>query len=135
MNRLTKLAVRGSTGLIGVSTLDVVGRHPERYSIHAMIAGQNAGLLATQILRFRPKVVVVATEEIRRDLIGRLNAAGLARSEWPELDWGPQARVTAATASARDFVMSAPLGVAGLGATHEAIVARKRTRLADKTGL
>src|SRR5258708_40060855 len=98
MERLTKLAILGSTGSIGVSTLDVVGRHPERYSIHALVAGQNAGLLATQILRFRPKVVVVATEEIRRGLIGRLNAAGLARSEGPGVDWGAQARGTPGTA-------------------------------------
>jgi 1-deoxy-D-xylulose-5-phosphate reductoisomerase len=132
MDRLTKLAILGSTGSIGVSTLDVVGRHPERYSVHALVAGQNAGLLATQILRFRPRVVVVATDEIRRDLIGRLDGAGLARSEWPELEWGPQARVTAATAPEVDFVMSAIVGVAGLEATYAAIVAGKRIGLANK---
>src|ERR1700682_6609652 len=104
MDRLTKLAILGSTGSIGVSTLDRVGRHPERYSIHALIAGQNAGLLATQILRFRPRVVVVATDEVRRDLIGRLDSAGLARSEWPELGGGPQARGTAATGCEGEFV-------------------------------
>jgi 1-deoxy-D-xylulose-5-phosphate reductoisomerase len=132
MDRLTKLAILGSTGSIGVSTLDVVGRHPERYSVHALVAGQNAGLLATQILRFRPKVVVVATDEIRQDLMGRLDGAGLARSEWPGLEWGPQARVTAATASEVDFVMSAIVGVAGLEATYAAIVAGKRIGLANK---
>ena len=132
MDRLTKLAILGSTGSIGVSTLDVVGRHPERYSVHALVAGQNAGLLATQILRFRPKVVVVATDEIRQDLMGRLDGAGLARSEWPELEWGPQARVTAVTAAEVDFVMSAIVGVAGLEATYSAIVAGKRIGLANK---
>ena len=132
MDRLTKLAILGSTGSIGVSTLDVVGRHPERYSIHALVAGQNAGLLATQILRFRPRVVVVATDEVRRDLILRLDGAGLARSQWPEMEWGPQARVMAATASEVDFVMSAIVGVAGLEATYAAIVAGKRIGLANK---
>ncbi len=132
MDRLTKLAILGSTGSIGVSTLDVVGRHPERYSVHALVAGQNSGLLATQILRFRPKVVVVATEEIRRDLIGRLDGAGLAKSEWPQLEWGPRARVLAATAPEVDFVMSAIVGVAGLEATYAAIVAGKRIGLANK---
>ncbi len=52
---LKSLTILGSTGSIGVSTLDVVSRHPEQYRIHALVAGQNVELLTEQILRFRPE--------------------------------------------------------------------------------
>ncbi len=55
MGQLKTLTILGSTGSIGVSTLDVVGRHPEQYRVHALVAGRNVDLLAQQIQRFRPK--------------------------------------------------------------------------------
>jgi 1-deoxy-D-xylulose-5-phosphate reductoisomerase len=132
MERLKALTLLGSTGSIGVSTLDVVGRHPEKYRVHALVAGSNVDLLAQQIQRFRPQIAVTATEQSRDSLIQKLREAGLSRQTWPELIWGPRARVEAATESTVDFVMSAIVGVAGLEATFEAIQRGKRVGLANK---
>lgn len=132
IGRLQSLTILGSTGSIGVSTLDVVGQHPEQYRIHALVAGHNVDLLTQQILRFRPERVVTATDESRASLINRLSEAGLARREWPELLCGSQARVEAASSPEVDFVMSAIVGVAGLEATYEAIRRGKRLGLANK---
>jgi 1-deoxy-D-xylulose-5-phosphate reductoisomerase len=132
MGRLKTLTLLGSTGSIGVSTLDVVGRHPELYRIHALVAGSNVDLLVHQIQRFRPQVAVTASKESHEGLIARLNDSGLSREIWPELAWGAKARVDAAIDSEVDFVMSAIVGVAGLEATFEAIRRGKRVGLANK---
>ena len=132
MERLKTLTLLGSTGSIGVSTLDVVGRHPEKFRVHALVAGSNVDLLVQQIERFRPEVTVVATEESQKNLTKRLNDVGLPRQSWPELAWGAKARVDAAIAPEVDFVMSAIVGVAGLEATYEAIRRGKRVGLANK---
>jgi len=132
MERLKTLTLLGSTGSIGVSTLDVVGRHPEKYRVHALVAGANVDLLVRQIERFRPQIAVTATEASQKNLISRLTEVGLPRQSWPQLGWGPQARVDAATASEVNFVMSAIVGVAGLEATYEAIRRGKRIGLANK---
>jgi 1-deoxy-D-xylulose-5-phosphate reductoisomerase len=129
---LQTITILGSTGSIGVSTLDVISRHPDRYRVHALVAGNNVDLLAQQIQRFHPATVVLATEQGRENLISRLEDSGLARSEWPDLAWGCQARVEASTAPEVDFVMSAIVGVAGLEATYEAICRGKRIGLANK---
>jgi 1-deoxy-D-xylulose-5-phosphate reductoisomerase len=132
MRQLKTLTILGSTGSIGVSTLDVVGRHPEQYRVHALVAGRNVDLLAQQIVRFRPKVVATATEADRESLIARLKDSPLAPQDWPELKWGAKARVEVATEGDVDFVMSAIVGVAGLEATYEAILHGKRVGLANK---
>ncbi|MDQ6760757.1 MAG: 1-deoxy-D-xylulose-5-phosphate reductoisomerase [Acidobacteriota bacterium] len=129
---MKNLTILGSTGSIGVSTLDVVGRQRDLYSIFALVAGKNAALLAEQIQQFRPKLAVVASGEVVEDLAARLNSSGLSRKDWPEIQCGPQARVAAAIAPETDFVMSAIVGVAGLEATYEAIRAGKRIGLANK---
>src|SRR3984885_5119290 len=129
---LKRLTILGSTGSIGVSTLDVVGRHPEKYRVHALVAGSNVGLLVQKIERFRPQVTVTATEDSHKNLISRLTEAGLPRQSWPELSWGAKARVEVAVAPEVDFVMSAIVGVAGLEATYEAIRRGKRIGLANK---
>jgi 1-deoxy-D-xylulose-5-phosphate reductoisomerase len=115
-----------------VSTLDVVGRHPEQYAIHALVAGNNVDLLSEQIQRFRPQVAVTATEEGRKNLIERLTGLGLPRDKWPELGCGRRARLEASTAADVDFVLSAIVGVSGLEATYEAIRCGKRLGLANK---
>jgi 1-deoxy-D-xylulose-5-phosphate reductoisomerase len=132
MGSLKILTILGSTGSIGVSTLDVVGRHPEQYRVHALVAGHNVDLLAQQILRFRPQVAVTATDVNRGSLINRLKDSDLPPQDWPELRWGAQARVQVATEWDVDFVMSAIVGVAGLEATYEAIRHGKRVGLANK---
>ena len=132
MGQLKTLTILGSTGSIGVSTLDVVGRHPDQYRIHALVAGHNVDRLAEQIQRFRPEVAVTATNENSKSLIARLETTGLGRKDWPELRFGPEARVEAAVEPSVDFVMSAIVGVAGLEATYEAIRHGKRIGLANK---
>ncbi len=129
---MKNLTILGSTGSIGVSTLDIVGRHPDLYSVFALVAGQNTELLAQQINTFQPKLAVVATEERRKDLTAKLTEIGLERSSWPLIEFGPEARVKASTAVESDFVMSAIVGVAGLEATYEAIRKGKRVGLANK---
>jgi len=96
------------------------------------VAGKNVDLLAAQVLEFHPKLVVVATSDCLARLSDRLTAAGLARTEWPELLWGDAARVQAATAAEVDTVISAIVGVAGLEATYEAVRSGKRVGLANK---
>src|ERR1700687_6515844 len=103
MRQLKTLTILGSTGSIGVSTLDVVGRHPDQYRVHALVAGHNVDLLAQQILRFRPQVVVTATDVNRESLINRLKDSELQHDDWPELRWGAQARVQVATEWDVDF--------------------------------
>ena len=127
---MSRLTVLGSTGSIGVNTLDVIRQNNHRYQVYALAAGRNVERLAEQILEFRPQVAVVPTEERRVALSERL--AGLAKSEWPELLFGPQALVAISTASEADVVISAIVGVAGLEATYEAVRAGKRVGLANK---
>ncbi len=126
------LTILGSTGSIGVSTLNVIRRSPDQYRIHALAAGRNVQLLAEQIQQFQPRVAVTATEEARENLISRLRDSDFARAQWPELSFGPEARVQVAIAPEVDFVMSAMVGVAGLEATYEAIRRGKRLGLANK---
>ena len=129
---MKQLTVLGSTGSIGVNTLDVVRQNPGHYRIFALAAGQNVPVLLSQILEFRPHVVVVATESARARLVSSLTESSLERSEWPELQCGPQALVAISVAGETDVVMSAIVGVAGLEATHAAVMAKKRVGLANK---
>ena len=129
---LKAITLLGSTGSIGTSTLDVIRQWPERFEVFALVAGQNVASLAAQILEFRPKVAVVATRSALEDLTGRLQSSGLSKSDWPELLFGPEARVQVSTAGEVDFVLSAIVGVAGLEATYEAVRHRKTIGLANK---
>lgn len=130
------LCILGSTGSIGVSTLDVVRRlnthQPGSCGVHALVAGRNAELLAAQIEEFRPRVAIVETEQVLAHLISGLESRGVPRAQWPQLEWRPEARVAAAVAAEVDVVMSAIVGVEGLQATYEAVRAGKKIGLANK---
>jgi 1-deoxy-D-xylulose-5-phosphate reductoisomerase len=126
------ITLLGSTGSIGVSTLDVVRRHTPEFRIHSLVAGRNLDRLCSQILEFRPTFVVVADEETLAALKNKLADSGLPRQDWPDLGHGSDARVAAATAAEVDFVMSAIVGVTGLPATYAAVRAKKRIGLANK---
>ncbi|MGP8244680.1 MAG: 1-deoxy-D-xylulose-5-phosphate reductoisomerase [Bryobacteraceae bacterium] len=126
------ITVLGSTGSIGTNTLDVVRRNPQKYAVHALVAGQNVGELTSQIVEFRPKVAVVATAGDLDRLIAKLETTGLPRAEWPKLGWGDADRIAVATAGEVDTVISAIVGVTGLNATYEAICKGKRVGLANK---
>ncbi|MGE5489567.1 MAG: 1-deoxy-D-xylulose-5-phosphate reductoisomerase [bacterium] len=132
---MKQITILGSTGSIGTSTLDVIRRRANEFSVFALVAGQNASLLANQIAEFRPRFVVVGTEQVRANLIDRLGSCGLQRSEWPEIGVGRRARVEAACAPEVGFVMSAIVGVAGLEATYEAVRKGKTIGLANKETL
>lgn len=129
------ITILGSTGSIGTSTLDVVRQHSDKYWVFALVAGKNLPLLVSQILEFRPRMAVVADAADLDELARLLKEAELARSAWPILSAGPEARVAAATEGEVDFVMSAIVGVAGLEATYEAILKKKRIGLANKETL
>lgn len=129
---LTKITLLGSTGSIGTSALDVVGRWPERFSIFALAAGRNTALLCRQIAEFRPAVAVVADQSGVDELAALLRDAGMRRSQWPELHAGPEALSAVSTAAETGFVLSAIVGVTGLEATYRAICAGKRIGLANK---
>ena len=126
LNRVTLLTVLGSTGSIGVNTLNVVRQWPDRFGIYALVAGRNVNLLAQQIGEFRPKVAVVADEAAAKALrkIGTFTGT--------EIAYGQKARIDAAIAPEVGFVMSAIVGVEGLKATYEAIRLKKRVGLANK---
>ncbi|MEP6539412.1 MAG: 1-deoxy-D-xylulose-5-phosphate reductoisomerase [Bryobacteraceae bacterium] len=129
---MTSITLLGSTGSIGTSTLDVVRRWPGRFQVFALVAGQNIAVLGPQILEFRPKVVVIATNDVRERLCKWLQQTGLERALWPELLSGPEATVQAAISGEVDFVLSAIVGVAGLAATYEAVRHKKAIGLANK---
>ncbi len=129
------LTILGSTGSIGQSTLDVVRHRPDRFKVHALVAGRNVDRLAEQILEFRPALAVIETEADLPHLRNRITALGLEHSDWPEFGFGAAARVAAATAGETDMVLSAIVGVAGLEATYEAVLARKQIGLANKETL
>ncbi len=132
MHRITVL---GSTGSIGVNTLDVVRGLNGLFGVFALVAGRNAALLARQIVEFRPELAVVETEAVRASLTKVLAEMGMERSGWPQIECGPRGPVQAATQPEAGFVMSAIVGVAGLEATYEAARLGKRIGLANKETL
>ena len=128
-NSLKRLAILGSTGSIGQSTLSIVESYPERYSVVALAAGRNLDTAFEQAVRWRPRVVSLATEELAAELSARLKAADV---HGIETAWGTAGSVACATYPEVDFVVSAIVGVAGLEATYAAILAGKPVGLANK---
>jgi 1-deoxy-D-xylulose-5-phosphate reductoisomerase len=126
---LKRLAILGSTGSIGQSTLSIVESYPERYAVAALAAGRNLEAAFVQVMRWRPRVVSLATEELASELASRLRAQGVAGVE---VVWGTAGGVACAVHPDVDFVVSAIVGVAGLEATHAAILAGKPVGLANK---
>jgi 1-deoxy-D-xylulose-5-phosphate reductoisomerase len=126
---LKHLAILGSTGSIGQSTLSIVEQFPDRYQVAALAAGRNVDEAFAQTVRWRPRMVSLATEELTSDLSSRLRNAGVTGVE---VVHGTQGTVACATLPEADFVVSAIVGVAGLEATHAAILAGKPVGLANK---
>jgi 1-deoxy-D-xylulose-5-phosphate reductoisomerase len=126
---LKRLAILGSTGSIGQSTLSIVEQFPDRYSVASLAAGRNVDEAFAQTARWRPRIVSLATEELASDLTKRLGHAGVTGVE---VVYGSNGTVACSTSPDADFVVSAIVGVAGLEATHAAIVAGKPVGLANK---
>jgi 1-deoxy-D-xylulose-5-phosphate reductoisomerase len=126
---MKRIAILGSTGSIGTSTLKIVEAYPELFEVVSLAAGNNLDLVTEQTLRWHPKLVSVATEQAAETLKQRLSQAG-AKSV--KVVFGTEGTVEAATLDEVDFVVSAIVGVGGLKATYEAVKAGKSIGLANK---
>jgi len=129
---LKHICILGSTGSIGTSTLSIIERYPERFSVASLAAGSNLDLAFAQCQRWRPLVVSVANQQLADDLAARLKAAGITATE---VVYGTAGTVLAATLSQVDFVVSAIVGLAGLEATYAAVAAGKPVGLANKEAM
>ena len=127
--RVKKLAILGSTGSIGQSTLSICEDFPDRYEVVSLAAGRNLDVAFAQCVRWQPKAVSMATEELARALEERLAEAGCSGTA---VGYGAAGTVHVATLPEVDFVVSAIVGVAGLEATYAAVCAGKTIGLANK---
>ena len=126
---MKRLAILGSTGSIGQSTLSIVEQFPDRYSVTSLACGRNIDEAFAQAVRWRPKLISVATEELASQLASRLRQANIVGID---VAHGTSGTVAVSTHPEADFVVSAIVGVAGLEATHAAILAGKPVGLANK---
>jgi len=126
-----RLAILGSTGSIGTSTLDVVARHPDRFSVTALAAGKNDKLLAEQCIAHRPAHAVMADAAAADRLRHALRSSGSKT----EVHQGGAALEQVVAQADVDAVMAAIVGAAGLPATLAAARAGKEVHLANKEAL
>src|SRR5580693_1827482 len=126
---MKRIAILGSTGSIGRSTLSVAESYPGRFQIVALAAGANLEAAFEQARRWRPRVVSIAAEGDADVLRSRLKKEGLGEIE---IVHGAAGAVEVATHADVDFVVSAIVGVAGLEATYEAVKAGKTVGVANK---
>ncbi|WP_434718490.1 1-deoxy-D-xylulose-5-phosphate reductoisomerase [Paraburkholderia sp. A1BS-2L] len=126
-----RLTLLGSTGSIGDSTLDVVARHPQQFSVYALTAHRNGDKLVEQCLRFAPEVAVVGDADTAAAVERKLRAAGSKTV----VAYGPQALADVAKSDGCDTVVAAIVGAAGLVPTLAAAQAGKRILLANKEAL
>jgi 1-deoxy-D-xylulose-5-phosphate reductoisomerase len=126
---MRRIAILGSTGSIGRSTLSVAASYPDRFQILALAAGSNLEAAFEQALRWKPRVLSIADEADADSLRSQLEARGLAEIE---VVHGAAGTVRVSTHPEVDFVVSAIVGVAGLEATYEAVRAGKAIGLANK---
>jgi len=126
---MKRLAILGSTGSIGVNTLDIVRQFPERFEVVSLSAGLNIQLLKQQILQFRPKVVSVLNEELSEALQRELSEGSV------EIVHGVEGLIQVATHPEVDQVVSAIVGAVGLIPTLSAIKTGKAIALANKEPL
>jgi 1-deoxy-D-xylulose-5-phosphate reductoisomerase len=123
---MKNISILGSTGSIGVSTLEIVAAHPDRFRVIALTAGRNLELFERQIRQFSPRLAVVASPEDiprLRELCSGLDVTILG---------GIEGLIAAATSDETDMVVAAIVGAAGLVPTAAAIRARKDIALANK---
>ncbi|MGH9554462.1 MAG: 1-deoxy-D-xylulose-5-phosphate reductoisomerase, partial [Terriglobales bacterium] len=126
---MIRIAILGSTGSIGNSTLSIVEQYPQRFAVVSLAAGSNVDAAFEQAKRWKPRLVSMATPEAAETLRARLRSEGVSGVEVAE---GASGSVCVATHPEVDFVVSAIVGVAGLEATYEAVRAGKTVGLANK---
>ena len=124
------LSILGSTGSIGVNTLDVVSHFPDRFKIIGLAAGRNIKLLKDQIKLFKPRIVSVYTGTLAKELKKNLHS-----SFQPEIVYGKEGLAAIASLKEVDMVVSAIVGSAGLIPTFTAIKRGKHIALANKEAL
>ncbi|HEX4602357.1 MAG TPA: 1-deoxy-D-xylulose-5-phosphate reductoisomerase [Candidatus Angelobacter sp.] len=126
---MKRIAILGSTGSIGRSTLNVIENNPERFQLLTMAAGSNTEAALKDVRRWKPKVLSLASEQDAEKVRKQLKTEGLGEIE---VVYGQAGTVRVATHPEVDFVVSAIVGVAGLKATYEAVRAGKEIGLANK---
>ncbi|QWV94927.1 1-deoxy-D-xylulose-5-phosphate reductoisomerase [Geomonas oryzisoli] len=126
---MKNLTILGSTGSIGVSTLEVVAAHPDKFRVVALTAGSNLELLKQQIETFQPDLVSVLTADKAKALSRSLSG------KKPQIMHGVEGLIAAATAADTTMVVAAIVGAAGLVPTAAAIMAGKDVALANKETL
>ncbi len=122
------ITILGSTGSIGVSTLDVVARHPRQYQVFALTANQRVAELAQQCQQFHPRYAVIGTA-VAAEKLRKLVSRDV------EVLWGEEGLAIVAAHSMVDTVMAAIVGAAGLMPTLAAVKAGKKVLLANKEAL
>jgi 1-deoxy-D-xylulose-5-phosphate reductoisomerase len=128
---MQNVTILGATGSIGVSTLDVLARHPDRYRVYALSAHNRVEELAAQCVQFRPKRAVVGTAEAAQRLQSLLKSKQIDT----EVEYGEAALCSIASSAGCDAVMAAIVGAAGLAPTLAAAKAGKKVLLANKEAL
>ncbi|WP_298187860.1 1-deoxy-D-xylulose-5-phosphate reductoisomerase [uncultured Pseudomonas sp.] len=131
MSHPQQVTVLGATGSIGLSTLDVIARHPERYQVFALSGFSRLAELEALCVLYRPRFVVVPEASAAAGLQGNLRAAGLPT----EVLYGQQGLCQVAAHPEVDTVMAAIVGAAGLPPTLAAVEAGKKVLLANKEAL
>ena len=126
-----RVAILGSTGSIGVNTLDVIRAHPDRFNVAALTAGKQIDRLAEQCIEFKPAIAVVSEADDAKRLEALLRQKNIAT----QVMHGPSSLVAAVTDSDCDTVMAAIVGAAGLVPALAAAKAGKRVLLANKEAL
>ena len=126
------LTILGCTGSIGVSTLDVVARHPERYRVYALTANTRVDLIIPQIQSHQPRFAVLRDEQAAQQLSDQLSQLGITGTEVLS---GEAGLLQVAAADEVDSVMAAIVGAAGLLPTMAAVDAGKKVLLANKESL
>src|SRR5262245_44227928 len=125
---MKRIAILGSTGSIGRSSLSVVESYPDRFQVATLAAGSNVGAALEQAQRWKPRILSLANEQDAEAARASLRAVGLNEIE---VVHGSAGTVRVATYPEVDFVVSAIVGVSGLEATYEAVRAGKTVGLAN----
>lgn len=123
---MRKLAIQGSTGSIGISTLDIINHNRDRFSVYSLVAGENITLLAEQVKSVRPAVVSVKGEQEARGLMNIL------KDDAPEIVWGEEGIRKASLSDEVDTVVAGATGIFCLPSIAEAVAMGKRIALANK---
>ena len=128
---IQRITILGSTGSIGVNTLDVISRHPNRFEVFALTGATQVDLMLQQCVQFKPSMVVMAHADAAKQLQEKLNALGLGI----RVQSGSKALEEVASHPQVDSVMAAIVGAAGLKACIAAALTGKRLLLANKEAL